>query len=517
MGQINFGNQKSTVHFFDALDSTIVDKIGFTLTNLGQNIRKVGIYEGVWLTKISDTSVEVGSGEIEILSENNQLDGTKRQIRVAFQNIETLTVSSATPYVILRYTFAASLTHYVDMFAVAVGSIQVNDLVVGRALYSGPTLTGFEYILRSEPLVFDKFLKIEPTVVASMKLIVRKGRFNYGLQNFDVFTQESPTFVAPGAQSRIDLLYLDTDGLVKISTGVQAASPVPPEYESKIVLAEVTLSAGQTQILAAHIKDVRSFLSSGSAFVTSGGGVAGQATRFKLSVDGVASNTALITAKMASLRNSDNAVITVSNVNLAVNIITSGLNGLDTGVPAANAKYFVWIVYNPVTTVLGGLVSASSTSPVLPSGFVFKELFSVLRTDSTSQFLGAKHHNGVYYWKDWPKLVESLSVQLSNWTAIDFSSYTFPEVAGSYFGSACTSNLQRVLITNDNTVPIAGSGNFSAPLNVVGNQFGHEEPGHSNTHQGYWELELIVPNTLYWITGPGVRETVFLHGFRIAR
>jgi hypothetical protein len=146
-----------------------------------------------------------------------------------------------------------------DVFAVASGSIQANDLILGKCVFSGSVLTGFDYSERSNPLVADLFLKAEPTETASMYLRVRGGRITYGTQNFDIADQLSPLFTAPGSGTRVDVLYIDVDGVVKIGTG----TPAVPNYAGKIVLAEITIPTGTTALTASSIKDVRCFLGGG--------------------------------------------------------------------------------------------------------------------------------------------------------------------------------------------------------------------------------------------------------------
>jgi parallel beta-helix repeat protein len=59
----------------------------------------------------------------------------------------------------------------------------------------------------------------------------------------------SPTFTAPVGNPRIDLLYLNSSGVLTIVQGTAAASPTPPTYPSSIVpIAEVYLRVGSTSI-----------------------------------------------------------------------------------------------------------------------------------------------------------------------------------------------------------------------------------------------------------------------------
>ena len=57
---------------------------------------------------------------------------------------------------------------------------------------------------------------------------------------------------------------------------------------------------------------------------------------------------------------------------ITVDITVAGLNGLDTGAEANDEWYYVWIVLNPTTGVVGGLLSLSATAPTMPAGFTVK-------------------------------------------------------------------------------------------------------------------------------------------------
>ena len=65
-----------------------------------------------------------------------------------------------------------------------------------------------------------------------------------------------------------------------------------------------------------------------------------------------------------------------SNVTIDLSSGT-GLNKLDTGTLTTGLAYYLWIIKNPSTSVVGGLLSLSATSPTLPSGFTIKQLYPV--------------------------------------------------------------------------------------------------------------------------------------------
>jgi len=500
MGTTNFGNQIITVQFLEPGKSATVNRIA-------QNIRRIGIHTGVFLTKINDSTVQVGTGRVEILSSNNQLDGTKRQINVVFRAVQNISLSSAIPFIVLRYTFESNSTHYVDMFALAEGSIQVNDLVAGKAVFVGSTITGFDYTNRSEPEVFHNYLSVEPLSSPGMRTIVRKGRTNYGVENFDVFSQESQLFTPPPSQARKDLVYVDVDGAVKVSQGAIAAVPEAPSYQNKVVLAEVTLNAGQTQITSASIKDVRNFLSTG---VLAGGGVSGQARNFKFDVAGVASSTATLTADMISLKNVENSVLVKTSASLSLNITTSGGNGLDTGVVANNTKYFVWVIYNQATDVLAGLISLSSTSPVLPSGFTFSELYSFVRTNGSGQMFGARHRGKNYFWKTWFDLglFPGFGAGSPPFSSIAVGDFYPSEISLAVFGAT-------VSVTGGQSASMSNRGDLVGPSHLGStppNMYSASEESATNWRSWHWEFEVLTANTIFIALVHQAK--VFFRGFR---
>lgn len=243
----NIGSQQITVKFFDPVDSAVANRIGV-------GVRKLGIYSGGYLTKISDTSVSLSVFDCEI-------GDATYQIRATTGAAVTITVGPSTPLVVLRWTYTGSAAvDYVDFVAVAVGAQLATDVVIGLCSFTGITLTGFDYTLRTNPNTMDLFLKVEPTVPASMYLRVRSGRANYGSANLDIVDQLSPLFTAPGSNSRIDLVQINSLGGIIVTQGVAAASPVPPNYGGLVTLAEVTIVNGQTTITSASIKDVRAFV-----------------------------------------------------------------------------------------------------------------------------------------------------------------------------------------------------------------------------------------------------------------
>lgn len=258
----DIGNQVITVKFFDPVDSYIANAIAI-------GVRKVGIYSGGYLAKTNDTTVTISTFDCEIS------DGTY-QVRAVTGSTVSVTVGAGTQYVVLRWIYTGSATaDYVDFLGVGIGSILPTDIIVGKCNFAGATLTGFDYSTRTTPFVFDLFLKVQPTVPASLYVKIRPGRVCYGTANFDIIEQDSPLLVAPGSNSWIAVIQVSTTGslqpdgtyrgVITVAYGASAASPVPPSYNGLITLAEITIAAGATQIIAANIKDVRDMVSSGTS------------------------------------------------------------------------------------------------------------------------------------------------------------------------------------------------------------------------------------------------------------
>lgn len=61
---------------------------------------------------------------------------------------------------------------------------------------------------------------------------------------------------------------------------------------------------------------------------------------------------------------------------LTVDLATTGANGADVAV-ASSAWHYIWLIKNPTTGTVAGLVSSSNSSPTLPSGFTQKALHPV--------------------------------------------------------------------------------------------------------------------------------------------
>lgn len=77
----------------------------------------------------------------------------------------------------------------------------------------------------------------------------------------------------------------------------------------------------------------------------------------------------------------------LNTVSVTIDCGTTGANGLDTGGLANSTPYFIYIIYNPATGTVAGLMSLSATAPTMPAGYTAKARLGWAITDSSAHFL----------------------------------------------------------------------------------------------------------------------------------
>lgn len=265
MGATNHGTQTITFQYF--LEATGA-KFGKRLLD----VLPPGTYSGGYLTKVTDSEVSLSALVAEIRDANNQI--SVRTASAATLNSTTLNsgaISSATPYLVLRWVYAPSSANYVDIHALAsTGAALENDIIIGKCLFSGSTLTGFDYTDRTFLNIQNLFFKVE--VALGLYVRLRAGRIHTS-SGFVVVPDQlvGPFSVPSSPNSRIDLVYVDSSGSIQILQGSQGTSPTAPSYGGKTVLAQVTVVNGDTSIPYNRIVDTRSFITAGSSSLYSGG------------------------------------------------------------------------------------------------------------------------------------------------------------------------------------------------------------------------------------------------------
>jgi len=257
MGVTNHGNQDITYNYHEK--ATAED---FNKRHL--DIRLKGIYKGGYLTKAGGSEITLSPFVLEIGDDSEQISSkSSANATLNSGTLDSGTISSATPVIVLRWAFAEQSDNFVEVHAIdSVDNAQDNDVIVGKCLFSGPTLsTEFDYTDRTFLNVQDLFLKVEATTASEMYARVRAGRVQTSSAGVFISEQKVGPFAVPGSiNSRIDLVYVDSSGSIAIQQGAAAPSPSAPDYSGKLVLAEVRLVNGDTNIVQDRITDVRSFI-----------------------------------------------------------------------------------------------------------------------------------------------------------------------------------------------------------------------------------------------------------------
>jgi hypothetical protein len=95
-------------------------------------------------------------------------------------------------------------------------------------------------------------------------------------------------------------------------------------------------------------------------------------------VEGLAlsySTASAVAISVGECRDSTNVDDILVSTSLTASLTSSGANGLDTGTEASATFYHVYVVKNPSSGAVASLLSTSSTSPTLPSGYtIFRRI-----------------------------------------------------------------------------------------------------------------------------------------------
>jgi hypothetical protein len=242
------GNITSYIDYHDLIASA-------TLNQRMINRFPVGIYFGADLSIVSNTSVTVSTFDIEIT------DGTYLMKSTSSAS-NTVTVSSTNIYVYFTWSYTGTANDVPTLTSGA--SIPTNAVVVGKCVYSGSTLNGFDLTLRTDAPAFNRFSFVEPTNPASLAVKVRAGNFSNSTKTFFIAEQITSNMTAPvsGGQSVIYVIAINSTGGITILSGTAAStgSQVAPAYNGNLPLAQITIANGQSTITAANIVDCRPFL-----------------------------------------------------------------------------------------------------------------------------------------------------------------------------------------------------------------------------------------------------------------
>ncbi len=249
----NTGNQTVTILFNQPANSGVVNKRNV-------NIKSIGIYSGGYVT-FAGAVATISPLICEIT------DGTY-QVRVQTADAVNLTMSSATPYIVLRWAYVGTTSDYMEILQKAAADIEANDLIVGKCTFSGSNISGVLYnatdtyyaargtlYYRSTPNDSDINLKVE-AIASSMAVRVRAGRILFQGKSVYVPDQVTSAFTAHATQTKVGLVYITATGTIATINDL-AGDGVVPNYGGKLVLAEIRIPPTTTAITQAMIHDCR--------------------------------------------------------------------------------------------------------------------------------------------------------------------------------------------------------------------------------------------------------------------
>jgi len=187
-----------------------------------------------------------------------------------------------------------------------------------------------------------------------------------------------------------------------------------------------------------------------------------------------------VSADQAMLQTSGGGSARVSSVSVTINLTTNGANGLDSGSVAEATWYSIWIIYNGST--IAGLASTSSSSPTLPSGYIYYARFGWVRTQPSSTNLQATLQYGRRAQYVVGTQTTALPVMASNatgnpftptWTAVSVSNYvptTASVIHGVFYmnsGSTTVTAAAAAIVAPNNSYTGVASGSVPPPLAIM--------------------------------------------------
>lgn len=226
--------------------------------------------------------------------------------------------------------------------------------------------------------------------------------------------------------------------------------------------------------------------STGTAIQSGVIGFAPEGARRNLRVQATGNTSVTVTADSVVVYTAGGLGRLLNTVSLTLSTATTGANGLDTGVIANSTWYAVWVIYDPTTPTVAGLLSLSSTAPTLPSGYTYKArvgwvryataaLARTLQVNDRAQYVvttGSQTPN-------LPIMASGIagSVTTPTWVSIAWANFAPSTVATllTSIGSAQTNNVITMLAPNNsygaatsttNPPPFLTTGTGVAPATI---------------------------------------------------
>lgn len=207
---------------------------------------------------------------------------------------------------------------------------------------------------------------------------------------------------------------------------------------------------------------------------------------------------------VGSCRDVDDTWDIVVGSTLTAAITTSGANGLDTGSEAAATFYFLWVIMKSSDSTVAALLSTSSTSPTMPSGYDLKRRVGVTRNNGSSDFTPFQCHlddggrTRRYYIDDTQANLQALSNgTATTFTDISLSTWVPPTSTMAIMGFGIDGTVAASFRPNGMTG--LTSGNIACGANF----------------RGMWGVEIMCPGQIveYANSAGGGSTDAYVTGF----
>jgi len=155
-------------------------------------------------------------------------------------------------------------------------------------------------------------------------------------------------------------------------------------------------------------------------------------------------NGASLTLAPGECRNDDDTYTMIKTTTITINPATNGANGLDTGSLANSTWYYTWVIAKSSDGTTAGLLSASSSSPTMPSGYDKKRRVGSVRTSGSATLYQQTTRAGQYNRRRvvWQEDVRNTFLVING---VDFSS-GFTDVDMSSVCPATSRGIDLVLL-----------------------------------------------------------------------
>lgn len=211
-------------------------------------------------------------------------------------------------------------------------------------------------------------------------------------------------------------------------------------------------------------------------------GVAPEGAYKNLKVQVTADTTIAVTADRLVVGTSTSVWRTLSTVNATISTAASGANGLDTGAMANSTWYAVWVIYNPTTDTIAGLISTSSTTPTLPSGYTYRARVGWVRYATAALARTLQYGNRVQYVVTTGSQTPNLPIMASGvagntstptWVAVAWANYA-PSTIGTLLMNVGSVNIQgNALVAPNNSYGGVASTTNPPPYSAPGSNYAY--------------------------------------------